>query len=319
MAKRRKRKDYSQFAQSAALNSQTYEMWLDYLTEIAVSRFKWDNIPATIDQRFLELTLFSMGFAVWFRDPVMGTDIALTSTLSGEWDVYNVPIYRTAFAANGYNVSDLTNTNSVLIFNNYLRTASEDVAALYALRLTELDRTVDVNVKAQKTPVLISATENQRLSALNLYKEYDGNQPFIFGTRDGSFDPLNVMKTDAPYVADKLTILKHQIFNEYLTRMGIENSNEDKRERLVANEVNSNYGIVEMSRRSALEMRQKACKEINAMFGLDISVSFNSGLASQLNAAFGSVSPETIETINALGGTYMTGSDDIQKEVAGNE
>lgn len=319
MARRngRRRRDYSQFENSAILNNATYISWLDYLTELSISRFRWENLPATVDQRFLELTLFSMGHALWFRDPVLNTDVALTSTLSGEWDIYNIPIYRMAYAANGYNVSDLDNTNSVIIFNNYLHTDDESVACLYALRLTELDRTVDVNITAQKTPVLVTATENQRLSALNLYKEYDGNAPFIFANRDNSFDPLSVLKTDAPYVADKLTILKHQIINEYLTRMGIENSNEDKRERLVANEVNSNYGVVEMSRRSALEMREKACEQINAMFGLNVSVSFNSGLASQLNAAFGSISPETVEVINALGGKEMTGTDDVQKEVAG--
>lgn len=283
MAKRGKGLD--KFHSSAILNNATYLQWLNYLTELAICRFKWENLPASIDPRFLELTLFSQGHALWFKDPVLGVDLCLTATLQGEYDVYNNPIVRTAFAANGYNYQ-CDNMNSVIIYNNYMRTGQIATVELYALRLTELDRTIDVNVKAQKTPVLITGSENQRLTLKNVYLEYDGNQPVIMGNKDGGIDQVGCIKTDAPLVSPQLFDLKNRTINEYLTRLGVENSNQDKKERLVANEVGSNYGVVELSRRSGLLARQEACQKINDMFDLDISVNFNSEVATLVNAPF---------------------------------
>ena len=145
---------------------------------------------------------------------------------------------------------------------------------MYARRLYEIERTIDVNVKAQKTPILIRATENQRLTMKNLYMQYDGNEPFIFGDKQLDMDGIKVLKTDAPYVADKLNILKRQIWNEALTYLGIENSNTEKRERLVSDEITSNLGGVAAQRFCRLNARRKAAEQINKMFGLNIQVDF---------------------------------------------
>lgn len=284
--KDRKRRDFTEFHNSAILNASTYRLWLDRLTDLAISRFKWVNLPESVDERFLELTLFSMGHAVWMRDPVLGVDLALTANLEGEFDVYNNPIYRTVYAANGYNVP-CNNMDSVIIYNNYIHTGFEDATELYAMRLSQIDRVIDVNIKAQRTPVLIEGTENQRLTLLNLYMEYDGNQPFIMGNKDAGLDTLTAIKTDAPLVAPQLINIKHDYFNEYLSILGIENSNQDKKERMVADEVGSNYGTVEMQRRTGLNARKQAADKINAMFDLNISVNFNSELPTLVNSAFG--------------------------------
>ena len=282
----RKPRDFTEFKNSAVLNASTYRLWLDRLTDLAISRFKWENLPDSVDELFLELTLFSMGYAVWMRDPVLGVDLALTASLEGEFDVYNNPIYRRVYAANGYNVP-CNNMDSVIIYNNYIHTGFEDATELYAMRLSQIDRVIDVNIKAQRTPVLIEGTENQRLTLLNLYMEYDGNQPFIMGNKDAGLDTISAIKTDAPLVAPHLIDIKHDYFNEYLSILGIENSNQDKKERMVADEVGSNYGTVEMQRRTGLNARQQAADKINEMFGLNISVNFNSELPTLVNSAFG--------------------------------
>lgn len=281
----RKRNRKTQFIEAAVLNTDTYNYWEDYLWDLAICRYVWDGLPDSIDPRMLELCLCGEGAAVIFTDEVMGTLLVARVAQSGTWDIYDTPIEYTAYASNGYH-QELNNLNSVLIFNNYLRTPDFPVATLYARRLTEIDRTVDVNVIAQKTPVLITGTDQQRLTLENLYMQYNGNYPFIFGNKDAGIDQLGVLSTNAGYVGDKLTNLKHQYLNEYLTRIGIENSNSDKKERLVANEVASNYGNVEMSRRSGLMTRQRAANIMNNMFGLNVSVEFNSQLATLVNGAF---------------------------------
>ena len=258
--------------ESALLNNRTYLQYYNRLLELAINMYEWKNLPDTVDERFLELTLFSDGMAVFFRDDILG-ELCLQCMIGGELDVYRIPIDRTAYATNGYQMR-LNNQNSVIIFNNYTHTNSMLDVEMYARRLYEIERTIDVNVKAQKTPLLVRATENQRLTMKNLYKQYDGNEPFIFGDNNLDMDAIKVLPTNAPYVADKLNILKRQIWNEALTYLGIENSNTEKKERLVSDEVNSNLGGVAAQRFCRLNARRKAADQINKMFGLNIEVDF---------------------------------------------
>ena len=85
---------------------------------------------------------------------------------------------------------------------------------------------------------------------------------------------LKVLKTDAPYVADKLYQLKSQYWNEALTYLGISNTNITKKERMISDEVMRNMGGVIASRYSRLESRRQAVKKINEMFGLEIEVNY---------------------------------------------
>lgn len=258
--------------ESALLNNRTFLQYYNRLTELAICMYEWRNLPSTIDERFLELALYSDGMAVFFRDEVLGY-LALQVMIGGELDVYRVPLLRTAYATNGYNMP-LNATNSVIIFNNNLRTNSMLDVEMYARRLYEIERTIDINVKGQKTPTLIKCNENQRLTLKNLYMKYDGNEPFIFGERDLDPESIKVLQTGAPYVADKLNILKRQIWNEALTYLGIDNANTEKKERLISDEVTSNLGGVAAQRFTRLNARRKAAKQINEMFGLNIEVDF---------------------------------------------
>ena len=264
MAKNRDR----EFWESAITNNATYIQYYNRLTELSVSMFEWKNLPDTIDERYLELALFSMGMCVFFKDEVMGY-LALRTTISGGFNVYRIPIRRRAFADNGYN-KELSIDDSVIIYNNLIHTNSMLDVRLFANKLADLDRTIQVNARAQKTPVLIKCDENQRLTMLNLYKEYDGNAPVIYGDKALNASGLTVLKTDAPYNADKLYMLKTQVWNEALTYLGISNINSVKKERMITDEVTRNQGGVVASRYSRLESRRTACEQINKMFGLDI-------------------------------------------------
>ena len=257
-----------QFWESATLNNATFRQYYNRLTELSISMFEWKNLPDTVDPRYLELTLFTDGQAVFFKDEEIGF-LALKNTKGGKFNVYRVPIDRRAYAVNGYQ-KDLTDKDSVIIFNNYLHSNSRLDVEMFARRLWNLDRAIDVNANAQKTPVLIQCDETQRLTMLNLYKKYDGNEPFIFGDKNLNPNAIKTLKTDAPYVADKLYQLKTQIWNEALTYLGISNINITKKERLITDEVTRNQGGTIASRYSRLEARRDACRQINKMFGLDI-------------------------------------------------
>ncbi len=256
------------FWESAKSNNYTYLQYYNRLTELSISMFEWKNLPESIDPRFMELILFSDGMAVFFEDEVLGM-LCLRTMIGGHLDVYQIPTIRTAYASNGYNKM-LDESNSVIIFNNLLHTNSLLDVEMFAKRLYNLDRAIDVNANAQKTPVLISCDESQRLTLKNLYMQYDGNSPVIYGDKNLNPNSLKVLTTGAPFVADKLYTLKTQLWNEALTYLGISNINVQKKERLITDEVMRNQGGVIASRYSRLEARRQACDKINKLFGLDI-------------------------------------------------
>lgn len=155
---------------------------------------------------------------------------------------------------------------------------------LFALRLYEAERTADINIKAQKTPVLLLMDEKQRLTMENLYSQYEGNRPVIFG--DKNFLGENVIKainTQAPFIADKIIDYKKEIWNEALTFLGINNIMVDKKERLITDEANSNNELINLNLQSYLAPREEACRQFNEKFGFtgtdkEISVRVRSDL-----------------------------------------
>lgn len=261
-----------EFMQSAILNNETFNFYYNKLFELATNRYKWGGLPETIDPRFLEISIFTKGCAVFFKDEVVGF-LALPCMYGGVLDVYNNPTDITAYATNGYQAR-LNKENCVIIWNNYLREPSLKSIELYARRLYEIERAIDTNVKQQKTPLIIRSTESQRLVMTNLYQKYDGNQPFIFGDKNLDLDGVKVLNTQAPYNADKLQLLKRQYWSEALTYLGIDNVSTEKRERLVGEEVTGNLSVVDANRTVGLRTRQQAADKINKMFGLNITVDF---------------------------------------------
>lgn len=261
------------FDESMVLNNLTYRQYLNRLTELAISMFEWKNLPDTVDERYLELHLFETGCMVYFQDDILG-DLCLDSITNGKLSVYGDPLLRRAYS--GYNNYQklVSYKDSVIIWNNLLHTNSILDVKMFARRLYNIDRIIDVNANAQKTPVLLQGSEKQRLTLLNLYKEYDGNAPFIFGDKNLDINSLKAFSTNAPYVCDKLYQLKTQIWNEALTYLGISNINIQKKERLITDEVTRNQGGTIASRYSRLESRRKAVKKINKMFGTNIEVNY---------------------------------------------
>lgn len=272
-----------EFWNAKKCNDWTFIQYYNRLVDLAISQFEWVNLPPTCDRRFLELALFADGMAVFFKDEVMGY-LTLQCMISGPLDVYRIPIYRRAYASNGYQM-ELSKENSVLIFNNSLHINSQLDIEMYAWRLYEIQRAIDTNVKLQKNPKIITCSESQRLTIINLFKQYEGNYPFIFADKQMDLSGLNAIDISAPYVADKLQVLKGLVWNEAMTYLGIGNTNDEKRERLNTLEVKSGMGDVEAQRYTRLLEREIACERINAMFpGLNLEVRYKQIIATESQA-----------------------------------
>lgn len=250
----------------------SFVKYRDNLMQLGMTMYAWENLPETCNERYIEKTEYFKGATVFFKDETIGY-LCLPVIFNGPFDIMDEPDRRQAYSRSGYR-KNLTKDDSVIIWNNYLRKPSCLTVNHYARRLADLENAIDVNCKAQKTPVLLRCNENQRLTLQNLYKQYEGNYPFIFGEKDIDIKGITAIQTGAPFVADKMYQIKMQIWNEALTELGISNISYQKKERLVSDEVIRNMGGTIASRYSRLEMRRQAVDRINSMFGLNIEVNF---------------------------------------------
>lgn len=312
----------AQDVENEQMNNDSYWLYMWRLMDIAMSVFEWKNLPKGIDPRMLEMWLMQNGMCVFFYDEDLkyGTEshnapegyAVLQCMIAGQWDMYNYPRDRKAYAVNGLNI-ELTEKNSVIIFNDQIRVPMWPTLNMYAKRLAEIDRTIDVNVKAQKTVRIIPCEQPQQLTFKNLQMDIEGNQYYALVNKGLDLKSLQSYNEPAPYVSNDLQILKHQYWNEALTYLGVENVTTEKKERLVSNEVMSNMGDVEAQRFTRLNARKQACEKINDIFGLEVDCDFRSGIYIKADG-YGA---QNIATTGMKDATTMTGQGAGYQQEAG--
>ena len=282
----------SEFLDSAYLNSQTFNMFMQIFEDVARSMFEWVNLPASMDARYLEYCLYFQGQAAFLKDKKYGF-INTRASASDTLNIYGLPTKLHCYSYdydtnrsvyNGLIPSVTEYQQCILVQNNWNRLPTYAAMELYAYRLYEAQRSADVNVKNMKFPTIVLTNDKQRLSMLNLYKEYDGNQPVIVADKNlMDSNELKSLNTAAPIVFDKLQDYKKEIFNEALTYLGINNIIVEKHERLIKDEANSNNELINLNLEKFLAPRQEACRQFNEKYGLagtdkEISVRVRSDL-----------------------------------------
>lgn len=248
-------------------NNATFIDYLDRLRLLSTSIFSWKNLDEVAGfgaERFLEQALFERGRACFVNDPELGF-MVLNADPSSKLNHYKLPIKVRATSI-GYN-KDYPFDDVVYIMNNVMQIPTFNTINLIAYRLYETERTIDVNLVAQKTPVLIEGDTKTVLTLKQIYEQYQGNTPFIFGRK--SFDianKLSALKTEAPYIIDKLTQHKKDLMTEALNFLGIDNFFSDKKERLITAEAEGTETLTNFYLNCFYKTRQEAVDEINKKF-----------------------------------------------------
>lgn len=265
----------AEFEDAQLMNGYTYNDYLERMKKICLSMFEWQNLPDTMNARYLEMCLYYKGQAALLKDDTYGF-INTQAADSGYINIYGLPTLLNCWSYS-YNSqrnlyvpdSDDTEQDScILVMNTYERVPTCATIELFAKRLAEAQRTIDINLAAQRTPCLVLTDKNQEFTLRQMYAQYEGNSPVIYANKDQlNPEAIKTIDTQAPYVIDKLMGYKREIWNEFLSFIGVSNLSE-KRERLVTAETDSNNELVNLNMQSYLVPRQKACEEFNKLFNL---------------------------------------------------
>ena len=265
----------AEFEDAQLMNGYTYNDYLERMKKICLSMFEWQNLPDTMNARYLEMCLYYKGQAALLKDDTYGF-INTQAADSGYINIYGLPTLLNCWSYS-YNSqrnlyvpdSDDTEQDScILVMNTFERVPTCATIELFAKRLAEAQRTIDINLAAQRTHCLVLTDKNQEFTLRQMYAQYEGNAPVIYANKDQlNPEAIKTVDTQAPYVIDKLMGYKREIWNEFLSFIGVSNLSE-KRERLVTAETDSNNELVNLNMQSYLVPRQKACEEFNKLFNL---------------------------------------------------
>lgn len=264
-----------------AFKVKNYRRIYDYYKMLALNMFTWENLPETMDSRYIENALYENGLCLVNDDK----DLGLISVPCSYGANMNINGESTEIITSGYNyvktVKYINNDNCVLIRNNDLAKPTRDYIANYAERMLEVEMCIRANINQQKFPWFINATEKTKKSLQLIFDKVENFEPFILANREIMGEaPLEVLTMSTPYVADKLNAYKYELEREILSFLSL-NNNFEKKERLLTDEVNSNNDFIHTNAMLMYKVRLQACEQINKKFGLNVRVLPNKEMISK--------------------------------------
>ena len=279
----------SEFRDALILNNETEKDYLYRMKKIVTSIFEWDNLPDSCNERYLEECLFYDGQAALLYDQNLGF-VNTRACDSGYINIYGLPTlvecwsygFNTRRSLYVPNSGEDKDGECILVMNNRDRVPTAMTIGLFAYRLANIQRAIDANISASRTPLLITTDQKQLFTLKKMYEQYDANTPAIFADKNLlTPDSIKAINTEVKLIVKDLNDAKREVWNEFLTAVGISNLNE-KRERMISAETDSNNEVVNMNLQSFLIPRQQACKEFNEKYGLTGDKAINVRVRSDL-------------------------------------
>ena len=254
------------FWQSAQLNSRLYMYYRNIITQMAMSRFRWINLPKTCDERYLEWVLTMEGCAtIAFPSKMRGTFLSLTAADNGRPNMYGIASSWTAIGDNGTRFN-CDRRNGVLIYDNETRFPIMSGIDLYAKELTHIRITKRLNRMHQQIPFILKGPQEKKQDMVNLFKQVAGGEPAILATDGIDAIDYEAMSTGVQFIGEELATDEVNVWNRIYTMLGITNSL-FKAERMTEDEIRAQASPTTLIKMNSLQERRKAADMLNERFG----------------------------------------------------
>lgn len=292
-----------QLVNSQISNFKTYQMYLRQLLTLAENVFEFEDLPEFIDVSYLNKQLLRKGSVAFFKDDVMGV-IALPYTNVGTLDIYGRPKTIQVISMNGY-TRTLKQDEFVIMYDNNGRYPLLMDIYQNAERIAMCKRVIDINISQQKTPRIWKTKSDQLTTVKNMMNEVDGNVEKILSYDNINLDDIEAVIAPAPYVADKIDMHLEKEWAEFFRLIGVANLVEQKKERLIQDEMTASLGGTIASRYSRYEPRARAIKEINKKFNTNIKVRYYDGIPTSEKEVDEYVNKEVDENVVSISNNTM--------------
>ncbi len=286
-------------------------MYRRKLTETALARFKWTDLPKSIDVRFMEWALFYHGLIVIHYDDRYGAIIANRARPEGNFNMYDNPRYFWAYGAN-YPGKRMRQDECAPVWATITRMGTDnDIVNLYAAKLANIDRTIEINIKNARRPKAIALEEEEHLSVDNIIQALDRGDPVIKVTNSNMLDRIERTLDFGvdPKAIEVLSVVRARIVNEAMAMLGIDGANQDKKERLVAAEVDANGEQIEIGKHANLISREQGVELINRRLGEEYNF--------ECSVSYSTESDDDADVYNDASGNQEF--DSVRAELAGND
>lgn len=250
-------------------------MYFRRMLSLAENVFEFENLPKYIDVAFLNKTLLRQGAIAFFKDEVLGL-IALPFAFVGKVDVYGRPTTIQVYGQNNYS-RILKEEEYVIMYDNNGRYPLYLDICQMAERLALCVRTEDINIIHQRTPRIWKTSKDKELSVKQTINEIDSMTEDVVAYESLDIDDMSVVLAPAPFVTDKIDDHIDKLWADFYQLIGIANLQEDKKERLIRDEMVASQGGTIAARFSRFEPRKNAIEKINEKFGENISVHYYDG------------------------------------------
>lgn len=257
----------SDYWQTAHLNAQMMEIYRDEITLLALNRYRWINLPETVDPLTLEWLLLTEGSAsIAFPRNLEGIFYATSYSSESPLNMYNRPKRWTCTPLNGAQSYDANISQGTVVFNSQTRFPTLIKINAYAQQLADVYITKRVNLWHQRTPMVLKVPQDKELDAINIAKQMGGGEPMIIGTDGiGDADISAITQKPAPYIGKELTDAERAIWARVFDMLGIPNVI-FKAERQITTEVEAQNEETSIIRLDGLRERRKAADELNRRF-----------------------------------------------------
>ena len=279
-------------------NFKTYSMYFRRMLALAENVFEFKNLPEFIDVAYLNKILLRNGSIAFFKDEILGV-LALPYATMGKLDVYNRPKKIWVKGDNGYS-RVLESGEYVIMYDNNGRYPLYIDITQMAERIALCARTQDINIYHQRTPRIWKTTTDKELSLKRMLDQIDSNVETVITYDSIDIDDMGVVEAPAPYVTDKIDDHLDKLWADFYQLIGVANIQEQKKERVIQDEMIASQGGTIASRYSRFQPRQQAIDLINKKFNLNIEVQYYDGV------------PSTIEELNDI--TVETDEDEDEDE-----